>query len=113
MDGTQFVTARGWEDLSTLIRTYEDQGLPVDEEVVHQYLQHTKIAKDFAAYLDLYRKYRDDYGVEQILRGHAPAAAFQRLLKAPFDERLSLVSLLNSGLNARFAKSQFEDSLTD
>ena len=113
VDGTQFVTARGWEDLSTLIRTYEDQGLPVDEEVVRQYLQHAKIAKDFAAYLDLYRKYRDDYGVEQILRGHAPAAAFQRLLKAPFDERLSLVSLLNSGLNARFAKAQFEDSLTD
>ncbi|MBQ5754349.1 MAG: ATPase, partial [Oscillospiraceae bacterium] len=113
VDGTQFVTARGWEDLSTLIRVYEAEGLTVDEDVIHQYLQHGKIAKDFSAYLDLWHKYQDDYGVEDILQGKISSLAFQRLLKAAFDERLSLVSLLNSGLNARFKAAQFEDSLTD
>ena len=113
VDGTQFVTARGWEDLSTLIRTYERLGLEVDEPVVRQYLQHEDIARDFAAYLALYKKYQDDYGVEAILAGQAAPSVFARAFDAAFDERLSLVSLLLSGLNTRFEAAQFQDSLTD
>ena len=97
VDGTQFVTARGWEDLSNLLDTYEALGLKADEALIRQYIQHEKIAEDFSAYLDLYYKYRDDYGVEEILAGQARPAVFARLLNAPFDERLSLVSLLLSG----------------
>ena len=113
VDGTQFVTARGWEDLSTLIRTYERLGLEADESVVRQYLQHEDIARDFAAYLSLYKKYQDDYGVEAILAGQAAPSVFARAFDAAFDERLSLVSLLLSGLNTRFEAAQFQDSLTD
>ena len=113
VDGTQFVTARGWEDLSTLIRTYERLGLEADEPVVRQYLQHEDIARDFAAYLSLYKKYQDDYGVEAILAGQAAPSVFARAFDAAFDERLSLVSLLLSGLNTRFEAAQFQDSLTD
>ena len=69
VDGTQFVTARGWEDLSNLLDTYESLDLQADEALIRQYLQHQKIAEDFSAYLDLYYKYRDDYGVEEILAG--------------------------------------------
>ena len=57
VEGTQFVTARGWEDLSNLLDTYEALGMQADEEVIRQYLQHKQIAEDFAAYLDLYYKY--------------------------------------------------------
>ena len=106
VDGTQFVTARGWEDLSNLLDTYEALGLKADESLIRQYLQHEKIAEDFSAYLDLYYKYRDDYGVEEILAGQAKPAVFARLLNAPFDERLSLVSLILSGLNNRFTASR-------
>ena len=113
VDGMQFVTARGWEDLSNLIRTYDALGLETDEPVVRQYLQHEAIARDFAAYLALYKKYRDDYGVEDILAGQVPPAVYARVLGAAFDERLSLVSLLLSGLNTRFAAAQFEDAVTD
>ena len=84
-----------------------------DEELIRQYIQHQKIAEDFAAYLDLYYKYRDDYGVEDILAGKAKPAAFARLLQAPFDERLSLVSLLLSGLETRFAASRRADAVAD
>ena len=59
VDGTQFVTARGWEDLSNLLDTYEALGLQADEELIREYIQHPKIAEDFSAYLDLYYKYRD------------------------------------------------------
>ena len=113
VDGTQFVTARGWEDLSNLLDTYETLGLKADEDLIRQYLQHQKIAEDFAAYLDLYNKYRDDYGVEEILAGQVKPAVYARLLQAPFDERLSLVSLLLSGLETRFAASRQADGVAD
>ncbi len=48
VDGKSFVTARGWSDLSDMIRLYEQHGLKVDENLVSQYLQNRKIAKDFA-----------------------------------------------------------------
>ena len=113
VDGTQFVTARGWEDLSNLLDTYETLGLQADEELIREYIQHPKIAEDFSAYLDLYYKYRDDYGVEEILAGQAKPAVFARLLQAPFDERLSLVSLLLAGLDTRFAASLQADAVAD
>ena len=113
IDGTQFVTARGWEDLSNLLDTYEKISLQADEELVRQYLPHKQIAAEFAAYLDLYYKYRDDYGVEKILAGQAGPEVFARLLNAPFDERLALVGLLLAGLNTRFAASLQADRTAD
>ena len=112
-DGIQFVTARGWEDLSNLLDTYESLDLQADEALIRQYLQHQKIAEDFSAYLDLYYKYRDDYGVEEILAGQVKPAVYARLLNAPFDERLSLVSLILSGLNTRFTASRQADAVAD
>lgn len=47
------ITARGWEDLSSLIQTYEDLSIKVDEDIIHQFIQHEDIAKDVAAYYDL------------------------------------------------------------
>ena len=58
VDGKMFATARGWEDLSQMISVYEELGLPMDREVIYQYIQHWKIAKDFANYLELYYKYQ-------------------------------------------------------
>ena len=55
-------------------------------------------------HLDVYKR-QDDYGVEEILAGRAKPAVFARLLQAPFDERLSLVSLLLAGLDTRFTAS--------
>ena len=113
VDATQFVTARGWEDLSNLLDTYETLGLKADEDLIREYIQHQKIAEDFSAYLDLYYKYRDDYGVEEILAGQVKPAVYARLLNAPFDERLSLVSLILAGLNTRFAVSRRKDAVAD
>ena len=104
VDGMLFVTARGWEDLSTLIQVYETLGQPVDEDLISEFIQHPEVAKDVAVYLDLYRKYEDDYGIEDILQGKEDVAVYQRLQNASFDERLSVVNLLLSGLNRHFAK---------
>lgn len=94
VDGKQFVTPRGWSDLSDMIRLYEEDGLPVDRELIGQYLQAPEIAEDFAIYYELYNKYRSDYQVASILAGTAPEEIRQRASRAPFDERLSLLGLL-------------------
>ncbi len=69
VDGRLFATPRGWEDLSRLVEVYEKLGKTVDRELVAEYIQFPKIAKDFANYLELYYKYRDDYQVEAVLEG--------------------------------------------
>ena len=107
VDGKMFVTARGWEDLSKLIQVYEKLGKEVDREVVHQYLQHWKTAKDFANYLELYRKYQKEYGLERILAGYYEKDTLERLKFASFDERLSVVNLL-VGKMAELFKEEYE-----
>lgn len=102
IDGKEFATARGWEDLSELIQVYEALHQKIDREVVHQYIQHWTIAKDFANYLELFYRYQEDYQVDEILLGHVSESIFQRLKFASFDERLSLVSLLFAHLAQKF-----------
>lgn len=111
VDGKMFATARGWEDLSQMIRVYEDLGLLMDREVVYQYIQHWKIAKDFANYLDLYYKYQKDYKVEEILQGHITEEACDKIRRAAFDEKLSVIGLLIARLHEYFRKSAEVDAL--
>ncbi|MGM9630594.1 ATP-binding protein [Butyricicoccus sp.] len=109
VDGQAFVTARGWEDLSQFLLTCEQLDLPVDEPVMLEYLQHPRIARDFAAYYDLFRKYQSDYHVDEILSGGLPAAALERLKTAPFDERLSVIGLLIGRLTEVFSTAYYTD----
>lgn len=109
VDGKLFATARGWEDLSQLIGVYEDLGIAMDREVVYQYIQHWKIAKDFANYLELYYKYQKDYKVEEILKGRITDAACDKIRRAAFDEKLSVMGLLISRLDEMFRKCYCQD----
>ena len=94
VDGKTFVTARGWSDLSDMMKLYEKHGITIDEKLVAQYLQNKKIAKDFAIYYDLFNKYKSDYQIDQILEGKAPENIKARAKAARFDERLALLGLL-------------------
>lgn len=92
--GRSYVTARGWEDLSQVMLMYEEDGLTVDEDLFSQYLSNEKIVKEFAAYYDLYNKYKRDYQVEELLSGHVTDTMIEKAKKASFDERLSLLGML-------------------
>ena len=110
VDGRIFATARGWEDLSRLIQVYETLNKEVDREVVYQYIQHPMIAKDFAAYLALYNKYKTDYAVEDLLQGKWSQLTIQKIRNASLDEHLSLVGLLNGKLSQLFTECYLMDS---
>ena len=113
VDGLQFVTARGWEDLSNLMDVYEELGIPVDEEIIHEFLRHEDVAEDVSAYFDLYKKYQADYGIAEILEGKVKPSVYARIDQAAFDERLSVVNLLLDGVSNVFYQIQREREITD
>lgn len=102
IEGKQFVTARGWEDLSRLLYVYEEQGIKITEDIIYQYLQQPSIAKDFSNYYDLYNKYKTHYDIQAMLSGTAPKEMLQNLMDATFDERISVISLFLSKLYEKF-----------
>ena len=101
VDGKSFVTARGWDDLSQMIKLYEANGIIVDGLLVGQYVQNAEISKRFAVYYDLFNKYKSDYQVEEILDGGASEAIQARASEAGFDERISLIGLIMDALGER------------
>lgn len=100
VDGTEFVTARGWMDLSVMLKLYEQHNFPVDERLIGQYVQNERIAKDFAAYCDLFYQYRSVYPLEDILSGNCEEDIVVRAKNASLDERLVLLQLLLDRLKA-------------
>lgn len=105
VDGIQYVTARGWEDLSDAMRLYEKKSFPVDRRLVGQYITDTEIARKFDIYYELYQKYRSDYQIEDILSGKHSEEIAERAQKARMDERFSLLGLLLEKLNEGFRRS--------
>ncbi len=114
VDGKEFVTARGWTDLSNMIYLYEKNDIPVTEELIIQYLQCRRIAKSFAVYYDLYNKYRSDYQIDKILNGDNTDEITARAKGAKFDERLSVLGLLLEAVTSRtYAAYRTEKALND
>lgn len=115
VDGKSFVTARGWSDLSDMIKLYEQNNLVVDESLICQYLQDKNISRDFAIYYDLYNKYKSDYQTEKILSGVVSSDIKERAKKAKLDERLALLGLLIDEISKEtrdvFSSEKFMENL--
>ena len=92
--GRNYITARGWEDLSKMLVLYEEEDIAVEESFVGQYIRNDRVVKEFTAYYDLYQKYKNDYKVDEILEGIVSEQAKDKARKADFDERLSLMGML-------------------
>ena len=97
--GQLFVTARGWEDLSSILISYEEAGEEVDTEFFLQYLQHDEIARSFALYYDLFRRFDGGEGglADRLL------AAPERLEALTATECLAAAAILFHGIQAKAA----------
>ena len=114
VDGRNYVTARGWEDLSEAITLYEENGFEVDQTLVAQYLRNKRITGEFAAYYELYNKYRTDYKINEILEGTAGHAVNKRAKNATFDERISIMGLLLEAVLPQIRENiELEDALKE
>ena len=96
---TNFATARGWEDLSRMIALNETVDIPVEQELIEQFIQDAEIAEKFSLYYDLFRKYRSDYQIPSILAGNYPVEIVERARNARLDERMALLGLLLDALS--------------
>ena len=100
VSGKTIVTPRGWEDLSKMLLLYEKNGIEIDEDLIVQYLQNEKIAREFSVYLDLYNKYRTEYPIDEMLSGYINNDLKKRISEAGFDEIYTLIGLLLSNVNS-------------
>ncbi len=98
--GRGFVTARGWEDLSRCLLSYERLGFPVEDALFSAYLRQRDIAAAFAVYYRLFAAYRQQADLPAILDGRqrGPVPALRDLR---FDGRLAVVELLLHALRER------------
>ena len=96
--GRSFVTARGWEDLSEILKLYEEESISVDEALIGQYLRNEKVVREYAVYYELYNKYKRIYATDEILKGNWDENILKRAGRAELDERLSLLMLLTDGI---------------
>ena len=109
MAGKSFVTARGWDDLSRIIKLFEKKGKTVDCALIEQFIQNDEIAERFAQYYVLFSKYRSDYQVGAILDGQAPEEIRQRAGNARPDERFALVRLMIDALDSSIEPAMEEE----
>lgn len=110
VDGKEYITARGWEDLSSEIQAYERNGFPVTQELIMEYITNKECARKFAVYYDLFKKYRIDYAISDIIAGNMSEDAVRKAKSAQFDERLSIISMLMEALGTDAKNIMVEDT---
>lgn len=110
VDGRTFVTARGWEDLSRVMKVSEELGITIDENLTIQYLQNPEIARDFATYYELYNRYNELYKIPDILEGRFPEDK-ETVRNGSFDEKLSIIGLLTDKLMEEFRNYSREQAI--
>lgn len=103
-EGSCFVTARGWEDLSRILQVYEELEIPVTKELVEEYIRDGEIAADFAGFYQLCRKYEKEWEPDRLFsleNRENPTEKAKLLEGAGLDEKLLLMNGLEQGLTER------------
>ncbi len=112
--GKNYVTARGWEDLSDMIRLYEESDRKVTESLIGQYIKNDTVVKEFAAFYDLYNKYKREYDIEAFFEGNADEKIAEEIAGSAIDERLALIGLLSDMIKSEISDVMDEaDMLKD
>lgn len=109
-EGMRYVTARGWEDLSTATRLYEEKGFEITGRLTGQYITDEEIAEEFGISYGLYRKCKADYRIADILSGKAGQELIEKSQRAERDERYSILGLILEMLGEGFRKSASRES---
>lgn len=103
-EGSCFVTARGWEDLSRILQVYEELEIPVTKELAEEYIRDGEITADFAGFYQLCRKYEKEWEPDRLFsleNRENPTEKAKLLEGAGLDEKLLLMNGLEQGLTER------------
>lgn len=103
-DGGALVTARGWEDLSVMLRMMEEFGYPVDLPFVAQYIQSAQVAREFISY---YHQY------STIIASGLADAVFTNSLTEKQEKKLSEMSFPQKWALTAVVLTRLEQICTD
>ncbi len=103
-DGKQFVTARGWEDLSRLMYSFEKKGVEIEAEFVSQYIQVPTIAQNFASFYKTFKNISALCSPKNIFEGNANEELKEKLKNAGIEEKLGFINLLAGSINEELEK---------
>ena len=95
------------------MKVYESLHKGVTCEVVSQYIQHERVSREFAEYYELYQKYQQDYQIAEILKGQNSEAMVKKVAHASFDEKVSVVNLLFSGVRQAIRQVILREEVLD
>ncbi len=102
---SEFVTARGWEDLSSVLKEYERQGLAVTHIFMEEFLRSRETAADFDAYYRLYLRCLGTYRIPELLDGRLKPEEFsvlkEELKKAGADVSCMFIQHLLAAASQR------------
>ncbi len=99
-DGTALVTARGWEDLSVMLRMMEEQEFEIDLPFVAQFIQSAQVAREFLTYYSQYAAIIASGVAEEIMDAEPTPELIAKLDAMSFTERWALTSVLLLRLEA-------------
>ncbi|MBR1867325.1 MAG: AAA family ATPase [Clostridia bacterium] len=94
--GFEFVTPRGWEDLSYAITEYEKLELKPSEEMILQYIQDRETASEFFVFYKIYEKFYQICGGDEAESGKIDRAD---LTDSTFEERFALAEYLRAKIS--------------
>ena len=109
--GRSFVTARGWEDLSQLLTSYERLGFEIRDALFGEFLQHEEIAASFSGFFHLFVACRERLDLAKILSGQASEAA-PELRDMRFDAHLAATEFLLHAVSRELESYRKERALT-
>lgn len=93
-DGTALTTARGWEDLSVMLRMMEEQGFTVDLAFVAQFIQSSQTAREFLTYYNQYAAIIASGIAERIMDADPTPELIREIDAMSFVDRWALTSVL-------------------
>lgn len=108
--GTALVTARGWEDLSIMLRELEQYGEKPDLAFVAQYIQAGEIARAFFGYYSQYAAIIESGIVDKVLSHSTDAVSLVSVMS--FERAWCLVAALVQHMQQKAATAMELDTTT-
>lgn len=97
--GKNFVTARGWEDLSRMMSVFENKNIPIDISLIEQYIQSQSVAEDFSDYYETYKTLSQKFSTEDIVTGNWDEELSSVLRNSAVSEKLGFINILSSEMS--------------
>ena len=97
IDTKKYITPRGWEDLSDIIKIYRDLQLPIESSLIYQYIHHEECAEEFYIY------YKNFSEINKILACKDSNEMVEVMQKTNFNSNYAMIIAMIDNLTKQCA----------